>query len=195
MKILLGFYLVCLLLPGPCLAAPENADLLVRRTPVPAEPPYQGEVRLLRRDSELVLQTILSSKVLRHVVMMIGKKEAQEWPQDREGSIDSRRYSDELFRAYEAVRDGAGNLQAKDDRSLQMLIEFVLEGADSYVRFYAVSLTREGEHFSIAAKELLRELKISYHYGYNNMLAILCDSFHLDRREARELLQPATGGP
>ena len=195
MKILLAFCLTCLLLPGPSLAVSESSDLLMRRAPVPADPPYQGEVRLLRRETGLVLQTILNSKVLRHVVMTIRKKELKEWPQDREGAIDSRRYSDELFRAYEAVSKRAGNHQDKDGRHRQLLIEFVLERASSSVRFYAPTLAQDGEHFSIAKKELLGELRVSRHYGYNNMLAILRDSFQLDTQKARELLQPVAGEP
>jgi hypothetical protein len=84
-----------------------SADSVTWRASIPAEPPHQGEVRLIRRDSALVMQTILNSKVLKHVIAAIQKKELRAWPEDREGWVDSRRYSDELYRAYDAVRTNA----------------------------------------------------------------------------------------
>lgn len=195
MKLLLAFYLVCLLLPGSSMAGQQDAGVLLRRAPVPAKPPHQGEVRLVRRDSALVLQTVLYSKVLRHVVMAIRRKELNEWPEGRDGWLDSRRYSDELFRAYETVRERDRNRTAEDSRYLPLLIEFTLEQNRSYVRLYQPSLEQAGETFSLQDKTLLLELRVSRDYAYNNMLAIIRDSFQLEPQDAVELLQPVPGEP
>ena len=127
-KILIALML-CLLLPAYSFATQKDPEQLIRFAPVPAEPPYQGEVRLLRRDSALVVQTLLNSKVMQRVVGVIQKNELKDWPQNLEGSSDSRRYVEELLKAHQVIRGRAEEGQ----RYLQLMIEFVLDGKQSYV--------------------------------------------------------------
>lgn len=189
MKKLFIYCLVCLLFPALSLAEEVNTEVLIRSAPVPEEPPSQGEVNLIRRDSTLVIQTILNSKVLRHVVAAIQKKEFKAWPEDRDGWLDSRRYTDELFLAYETIQTRAKEKQGSD-RYLKLLIEFVLKGRRSYVALYVPTLSQDGDHLVVQEKQLLKKLKISRTYAYENMLVIAQDSFKLEKREALELMRP-----
>ena len=53
--------LFCLLVATLPSVAQASADSVIWRASIPAEPPHQGEVRLIRRDSALVMQTILNA--------------------------------------------------------------------------------------------------------------------------------------
>jgi hypothetical protein len=181
--------MICLLLPASSFATPKEADLLIRSAPVPASPPYQGEVRLLRRDSAVVVQTLLNSKVMDRVAGAIQKKELQDWPEDREGSIDSRRYVKELVQALKVVRGRAEEGQ----RYLQLMIEFVLDEQQSYVALYAPTLTQNGDRLVLQKKELLKKLPLSRTYVYKNILFIIQDSFQLEADKAIELVRSVVG--
>lgn len=195
MKHILLFLMIMLQLPALSLADGTSPELLIRRTPVPADPPYQGEVRVLRRDSAQVVQTILNSKVMNRVVAAIREKEAQDWPRGREGAQDSRRYTEELALAYQALRERARERQkgGESDRYLQLMIEFVVEGKQGYVALYAPTLTKEGERTVVGRKELLKKLPLSYAYLRKNMQFIVEDCFRLEPEEAHALLQQAAG--
>lgn len=193
MKKTLLFLTLCLLLPTLVFAGEAEPEQLIRRAPVPAEPPYQGEVRLLRRDSRLVVQTILHSKVMNHVIAAIRKKESRNWPAEGEGSVDSRRYTEELVQSYQVIRQRAKEKQQLSERHLQLIIEFVLEGKRGYVALYAPTLTQEGDRFVVQKKELLKKLPLSYDYLRKNMQFIVQENFQLDAGKASELLQQAAG--
>ena len=193
MKKMLLLFMICLLLPELSFAAQGASELLIRRAPVPAEPPYQGEVRLLRRGSAQVVQTLFKTKVMNHVIAAIQKKELRAWPQDREGSADSRRYTEELVQAYHTVRIRAKDRQDAGDRHLQLMIEFVNEGERCYVALYAPTLAQEGDRLVPQKKELLKKLPMSPNYVQKNMQLILQDSFKLDAGKAKELLQQGAG--
>ena len=181
--------ILCLLLPTSLFATQKDQEQLIRYAPVPAEPPYQGEVRLLHRDSALVVQTLLNSKVMQRVVGAIQKKELNDWPQNLEGSSDSRRYVEELVKAHQIIRGRADEGQ----RYLQLMIEFVLDGQQSYVTLYAPTLTQKGDRLVLQKKELLKKLPLSRTYVYKNMLFIMQDCFQLDVVKALELVRPVAG--
>ena len=191
MKNYLILLMISLLLPAVALAAQKDAEQLIQYAQVPAGPPYQGEVRLLRRDSALVVQTLLNSKVMHRVVGTIRKKESQEWPEDQAGSADSRRYAEELVRAYQLIRDRAKDKQKPGDRErhLQLMIEFVLDEHRSYVALYAPTLTLEGERLVLHKKELMKKLPLSRTYVNKNMQLIIQDSFQIEADKAAELLR------
>jgi hypothetical protein len=190
---ILVFCLVCLLMATSSSNVQAGTETLIWRAPIPANPPYQGEVRLIRRDSALVMQTILNSKVLRHVVAAIQRKEFSDWPEDREGWIDSRRYSDELYRAYESIQARAKRRKSSD-RYLNLLIEFVLQERHSFVALYEPTLSKSGDQFSVQEKEVLKKMNTSRAYIYKNLQEISRDSFQLEEQEVLKLLQPIPGG-
>ena len=170
--------------------------MLIRRAPVPVDPPYQGEVRLLRRNSTLVVQTILNSKVMHRVVGAIQRNELRDWPQNREGSMDSRRYTEELALAFQTVQDRAKERQktGERDRYLQLMIEFVLEEQRGYVALYLPTLTQQNDRLVLQKKELLKKLPVSRNYLRKNMQSIVEENFQLEADKADELLRPIPGG-
>lgn len=189
MNHILIILMLCQLVPVSSFAAQKDPEQLIRITPVPAEPPYQGEVRLIHRDSALVVQTLLNSKVMQHVVGAIQKKELNNWPEGREGAIDSRRYTEELSKAHRTIRSRAEEGQ----RHLQLMIEFVLDGQQSYVTLYAPTMTQKGDRLVLQKKEPLKKLPLSRSYVYKNMLFIIQESFQLEVDKALELVRPVAG--
>jgi hypothetical protein len=187
------FLTVCLLFSALSWATQGDQEQLIRQVPVPPEPPYQGEVRLLRRNSSQVVQTILHSKVMNHVIAAIQKKELRDWPAGREGSLDSRRYTEELVQSYQLLRQRAKKREQASDRHLQLIIEFVLEGKRGHVALYVPTLTQEGDRFVVQKKELLKKLPLSYDYLHKNMQFIVQENFQLDAGKATALLQQAAG--
>jgi len=172
------------------LAKEKTSEVVIHRAPVPDKPPYQGEVRLVRRDSALVVQTVLKSKVMRHLIAAIRKKELGAWPENHDGWLDSRHYGDSLYQAYETLQARQKNSEKSRSRYLQLLIEFVLEERHSYVAFYEPTLTQDADRLDIQEKDLLKKLKVSRGYAYNNMQVILQDSFKLDAKAVLELMRP-----
>lgn len=183
--------MILLFLPAVAFATQNNVDRLINTALVPAGPPYQGEVRIIRRDSALVVQTLLYSKVMQRVVGAIQRKELEEWPEEKVGSVDSRRYTEELARAYHLVLDRAKKMQNPGDRErhIQLMIEFVIDEKQSYVALYAPTLTREGERLVLQKKELLKKLPLSRSYVNENMHLIIQDSFQVEADKAVELLR------
>ena len=195
MKKILLCLILCLLLPQLSLAKQEDAEVVIRHTPVPEDPPYQGEVRVLRRGSAQVVQTLLYSKVMIRVIGAIQRKESNSWPLEREGAQDSRRYSDELMQAYALVKERFKERQkaGEKERHIQLLIEFVHDGEKDYVALYAPSITQDDERLVLNKKELLKKLPLSRGYIQKNMQLIVQDSFRLDAGKAAALLQQTAG--
>ena len=191
MKVVLICCLFCLLSSSFVLAE-KGTSQIIQRAPVPEKPPYQGEVRLVRRESALVVQTVLNSKVMRHLVAAIQKKELRTWPENRDGWLDSRHYSEALYLAYERVQTRAKSREKSSSRYLQLLIEFVLDERRSYVGFYEPTLIQDADRLDIKEKELLEKIKVSRAYAYNNMQVILQDRFKLEAEEVLELMLPVT---
>lgn len=196
MKRLLLCLALCLQLPQLA-SGREGAEVVIQHTPVPKEPPHQGEVRVVRRGSTQVVQTLLYSKVMIRVVGAIERKESSAWPKGEDGSQDSRRYVAELRQAYQTVKQRAREKQkaeGKKERFLQLGIEFVLDKDNSYVALYLPALTRDEERLELHGQELLKKLPLSRHYVQKNMQLIVQDSFEVDAGAAASLLRQAAGG-
>ncbi|HXV22569.1 MAG TPA: hypothetical protein VD811_16415 [Desulfuromonadales bacterium] len=163
------------------------ADRIVRRAWVPSAEQPQGEVRLIARGGALVMQTALSSKVLRRVAAAISEKEERSWPEERDGFVDSQRYRETLSRAVEAVqRDSRAH--PRPDRRQQLLIEFVTAGRSALYAIYQAELNEGAEGLEIAGRRLLFIEGASPLYVRGNLVEIAMDSFHLERAEAEQLI-------
>jgi hypothetical protein len=163
------------------------ADRIVRRAWVPSAEQPQGEVRLIGRDGALVMQTALSSKVLRRVAAAISEKEERSWPEERDGFVDSQRYRETLSKAVEAVqRDSRAH--PRPDRRQRLLIEFVAAGRSSLYAIYLPELSEGAEGLEITGRKLLFIEAASPLYVRGNLVEIAMDSFHLERAEAEQLI-------
>ena len=163
------------------------ADRIVQRAWVPSAEQPQGEVRLIARGGALVMQTALSSKVLRRVTAAIIEKEERTWPEERDGFVDSQRYRETLSKAVEAVQQES-RAHPRPDRRQQLLIEFVAAGRSTLYAIYLPELNEGAEGLEIAARKLLFIKAASPLYVRGNLVEIAMDSFHLERAEAEQLI-------
>lgn len=171
-----------------------SRDEIVRRAFVPSEERRQGEVRLVRRGDGAVMQTVISSTVLPRVVRAIGRKEVASWPPERRGHDDSRRYIAALRQAAEEIRSRARSGGDGGDRSLKLLIEFVLTKRASIVVLYEPSLSGPEEDYRIASKRLIAVLELSRDYVRGDIYEIAWDALKLEKKEAVKVLEAVLPG-
>lgn len=187
--------LVAVIFPGPpAAAAGSPAETIVLRGAVPSEQRKQGEVRLLLRDGNPVVQTVLYSRLLRRVAGTIAEKEEVQWPDGAPGCEDSRRYvlalADLAGRIREEQRHGSGPEEGRRG----MVIEFMLQDGLGKVKIAAVDVAETGSGLA-PGKELLpaKLLDLTPGYVWRNMVLILSDSLGLPISEVEAILEE-TGG-
>jgi hypothetical protein len=179
-------------------------DEVVRQTVVPSPEQKVGEVRLVRRGSYDVVQTLLYTKVLSRVVAEIRKKELAGWP-DGPGHDESLRYVEAL----ESVRRTIWNRMPRDsktaDRRQKLWIEFVLGERTAAVAIGAFEMEDgiddAGGGVRVRTREPLVVLEPSRAYVHRNMRLIAADSFHVEEAalgavlgSLRLLQDPANAG-
>ena len=158
---------------------------------VPSEARRHGEVRVLRRDDTTVVQTVLSSRVLRQVARKIAAKEMHNWPADVPGHDDAERYVAALVSAIEAlppVPDGATG----DARRRSLVIEFVdgPQGPRVLIGDPDVAVDVEGRLRVDGIRPILT-LEPPLDYLRRNQRLIIEDSFGVSESEASDLLARA----
>ena len=112
----------------------RSNDRILERRPVTSRGRRHGEVRVLRRGDAVVIQTLLSSKVLKRVVAGIRDRELESWPPGQEGHAAALAYLAALDAATKATLDGPPRSHEKTsigaantrDRRRSLLIEFIL---------------------------------------------------------------------
>ena len=171
-----------------------SEDLIVQRVAVPSSEQPQGEVQLIQRRDLLVVQTLLSSRILKRVVAAIDAKEGRSWPEAREGHTASNRYRDELFRATEtswlAFRQRSDRTQ---DRQT-LAIEFILGPKHALIALSLPQLTEDDGNLQLVDKQPLTVWREGEDYVRENIFEIIKDSFHLDDTATEELLKPLWPG-
>lgn len=169
--------------------ADASADKVHAAVSVPEPARKVGEVRLLSRGDAVVVQTLLSTKLLGRVVGEIRQKEEGNWPKDSE---DTRAY----LMALEAARE---KLEKRDvgpdwrDRRHRMLIEFIADASGHAVLVGTYKVSGEGNVVP-ASRELFSTLTPSRPYVLGNIRLILADSFDVAPAEVDKLgpLGPAS---
>jgi len=167
-----------------------SGDEVVRSAAVPSALFPQAEVRLIRRDGSVVMQTVIVSRWFKRVVGGIRRKESSAWTAGRAEHRDSERYVDALERAYQTVEGRFREQESRGDRRRKLLIEFILSGETAIVVFLDPDIEGDFGGFRIGRRELLEILPLSRHYVRENMHEIAMDSMDLSRREAEETLKP-----
>ncbi len=182
--------------PAPKYAAlfDGSKDEVIRREFVPSEEQRQGEVRLIRRGDGAVMQTVISSTVLRRVVNAIRRKELASWPPERRGHADALRYIAALRQAAEEIRNRARGGGDRGGRGLTLLIEFILTRRASIVVLYEPSLSGPEEEYRIASKSVISALELSRNYVRGDIYEIARDALRLDKKEAAKLLDAVLPG-
>ncbi len=136
-----------------------------------------GEVRLLARGSAVVVQTLLSTKLLERVTGEIRKKEEDNWPA---GDPSREAYLAALDRTRAAVekRDVGA---AWKDRRRRLFIEFAADETSAAVFLGTFRYT--DERSSTIEREVLETLELPRSYVLRNMRLILADSFKVAESE------------
>ncbi len=164
-------------------------DQIMRRVIVPSRDQPQGEVQLIRRNDLLVVQTLLSSRILKRVVAAIDAKERRSWPEAREGHVDSSRYREELFRATEKAWEIFRQRGNRDETRQALAIEFILGPEKSLIALSLPKIAGEYGNLRLTDKRPVKVWRVSGGYVRMNALEIIKDSFHLDDAKAAELLK------
>jgi hypothetical protein len=161
----------------------------VKATKVVPDPSRKvGEVRLLARGQAVVVQTVISTKLLDRVTGEIRKKEEGNWPA---GDPSREAY----LAALEKVR---ANVEKRDvgadwkDRRRRLLIEFAADDRDAAV--FLGTFRATGGDGSTIEREVLETLDLPRSYVLRNMRLILADSFKVAEAEVDSIgpLGPAS---
>lgn len=179
------------LVAGALSAAP-SAERELAWAPVPSAERRHGEVRVLRRGEAAVVQTVLSSKVLRQVLGRIAEKERRNWPAGAPGHDDAERYVAALAEAGRSAGTTAADGGAADRRRT-LLIEFVLTPTEAYVTFAApeVAADPDGGRLRVGAVRPVFRLDPSRSYVERNMRLIVEDSLGRSSEDAEALIGEA----
>jgi hypothetical protein len=167
-----------------------SGDDVVRAEFVPSEEQPVGEVRLVRRGSAVVMQTVLYTKFLKRVVAEIRKKEMAAWPRDRHGHGDAVKYVEAIRSAQAGIQERFRRREDRGDRSQRMLIEFILSGQASIVAIAEPTLAEEGGRMRVISRRQIAVLPLSRTYVRGNIYEIAWDALKLDRKESWGLLEP-----
>jgi hypothetical protein len=158
------------------------------RTDVPDAARKVGEVRLLTRSGADVVETLLSTTLLKRVVREIRTKEMANWPDGAPGHDDAVRYVTALEAADRTL---AARAARSGERRRRLAITFALTPARAAIvlaRFDAAADT-PGE-IRVTAREPLAVLEASRDYVRRNMRLIAGDAFAVDGDALTRLLSP-----
>jgi len=168
----------------------EQGDQILKSVVVPSMEKPQGEVQLIRRGDLLVVQTLLASPVLKRVARVIDDKEQRNWPETRDGYLDSRRYRDELFRATEQAWEFFRQRQDRSESRQFLVIEFIVGPSRDIIALSVPTITGDYGNMRLTAKQPLQVWRSSDQFVRGNIIEIIQDSFGLDRSAAEALLKP-----
>jgi len=167
-----------------------SEDLILQRVVVPSSEQPQGEVQLIRRRDLLVVQTLLSSRILKRVVAAIDAKEGRSWPEAREGHAESNHYREALFRATEKSWLAFRQRSDRNQDHQTLSIEFILGPKRALIALSLPQLTEDDGNLQLTDKQPLQVWRGAEDYVRQNIFEIIKDSFHLDNTATEELLNP-----
>jgi hypothetical protein len=108
----------------------RRADAIVARSTIEARGRTHGEVRLVRRGSDAVVQTLLVTRTLRRAAGRIRDKEEANWPQGSRELGASRVYVEALGSAVAEILQ-----EESRERERSLLIEIVASDHSAIVTF------------------------------------------------------------
>jgi hypothetical protein len=168
-----------------------DRDVLVDRAFVPSAERPQGEVRIVRRDGHVVVQTLLYTRVLKRVVREIAQKERRNWPSGVAGHDDMERYVAALETFRREAPGPSGSDGQVSDRRVQMLIEFIDAPGDPLVAIGAATFEGSGEKVGIQSRAAPSVPRLGADYVRRNMALIVADAFAIDAEAATARLAAA----
>lgn len=140
-----------------------------------AERPH-GEVTLLVRAGESVIETFLHSRVLRRVVAEIALKEEAAWPPHSRFAADRARYVRALERAERAVWRKHQRLDERRTHVPKLLIEITVSASAAEVALFELPVAASAERASLARRTLLERLSLAREYVERSFYLIAQDA-------------------
>lgn len=163
-------------------ASAHEPETILRRAWIPSAERPQGEVRLAQRSGVPVIEVLLHTRVLRHVVARIRDKEKAAWPEGREGAEASRRYlealeqsADDVRRAHSPTPTDKG--QRPPSPKVGFLIEIGAAGDRGFAAFSDVDVVAAKEGLEIRGVRMLRRIDLPVAYAKRNVELIRAEHF------------------
>jgi len=183
LPILLGLSLA--LLWSPAIAAQE---VTLASVLVPKEKSPHGEVRLLKQDEAIVLQTRLHSKILKRVLGAIARKEKRFWKGSPEEK-DSQLYITALKKGYAEIWERFRVREDRDNRYQELLIEFGVSEKDVWLEVARPEFGGIAGEFKILSREPLQRLTPARSYMLGSLFEISRDALGFSETELLKLLE------
>lgn len=152
-----------------------SSDRVLASTVVPDPVRKVGDVRLLARGDAVVVQTLLSTKLLERVIGEIRVKETANWPDDP-ASVAT------YVAALEDVARSLARSAAEapwSDRRQRLLIEFAADADDHAVFVGTFDRSKDGSDPQIRGRQVRARPSLGRPYVLRNIRLILADSFNL----------------
>jgi hypothetical protein len=185
-------FMSCALASAGQTVLPAAQERIVRRTPVQGGGNLIGEVRILKRGDERVVEVVIVTGLLRRVIGEIRDKELANWPAGQAGHDDALAYVSALEEARnelaEKARRSPGGGAAQGDHRLKMAIEFASSARAFSLTLWDVEAEREGDGYRVTSRRKLRTVAVGRDYVDRNMVSIVADSFRVSEEEAAAAL-------
>ncbi len=133
----------------------RSADEIVARSPIEARGRSHGEVRLVRRGSGVVVQTLLVTRTLKRAAGRIREKEAANWPEGSRGYGASQVYAKALEAAVAEVLAAE-----RSDRHRRLLIEIALSDNAGCIVLSKPSTQDGPDGITLVASQLITRLEL-----------------------------------
>ncbi|HXC49561.1 MAG TPA: hypothetical protein VN634_01635 [Candidatus Limnocylindrales bacterium] len=180
-----------------------SSDKIEASTIVPDPVRRVGEVRLLARGDAVVVQTLLSTKVLSRVLAEIAKKEEHNWPTAQKlADSDAAPVASgttEYLAALDAARqrlEASASDSDSPERRRRVLIEFAASANDQAVFVGTFQAAGDVGHLDLKSREIFSTLALPRAYILREIRLILADSFDVAEDQVDRLgpLGPAASG-
>jgi len=169
-----------------------ETELVVARAYVPAPDRRVGEVRVVRRQDAVIVQTLLYARVLGRVVGEIRKKEAASWPDGTPEHAAMERYVARLTAAADRVwRERLPESDQRSDRRLPLFIEFTRAPLATSVTLGTFTIPDHDRDVEVREPRVYEVLTLASSYVERNMRLIVADAFRVSEARAAELLEEA----
>lgn len=165
-----------------------DGEELVRRALIPNERHAHGEVRLVRRDGALCLQTILCTPELERMVKAIDREERRHWPAGADGHADSRAFLAYLGLATADALELHRTVDEGSDARRKLLIELILDGDEAWFGFASPEIDTSQGRLDVVPGHVLSWNEASTLYLSRAMRLQLAEAFHLNATQLDALL-------
>lgn len=152
---------------SPAFATETEGSEILARANMPNNLFPQAEVRLVKRDCEMVVQSAILPRFPDKVRHKIVSSEEKNWP----GDSDSKAYVAALENAFDAYR------REHDMKTTALVIDFVSAPNDTRIDFLFSAAERNKTGITLQPASVWCSLSLSHHYIRKNQEYILIDAF------------------